>query len=103
MKTLSKGILTVVVLVSELCFVIYQNTWIHGDILDVSYRHEQRVAAFYDNLKHPSPTTKSTLNVEVAMMRHHQDLRLFLTLGTFAVINGLGFYYLWKAKGKPDI
>jgi hypothetical protein len=82
------------VLTLELCFLLLQGVWLHGPIFDVSYRHDQRVASFWDDHLHPSPATKTTLDAELRRMDRYLAVKTVLIVGVFVGIYWLGFYYL---------
>lgn len=94
MTKLFKCLIVSLVLIFDLWFLLFRIPYMHGPILDVSYRHQQRVAAFYDNLLHPSPATKAALDAEVIQMNRYLDLKMILTVGILVGINWLVFYYL---------
>jgi hypothetical protein len=89
-----KCLIVSVVIIFELWFLLLPSLYMHGPILDVSYRHQQRVAAFYDNLLHPSPATKAALDAEVIRMNRYLDLKMILTAGILVGIDWLGIYCL---------
>jgi hypothetical protein len=99
MKNSIRGVILAVVLFLELVFFVLSNEWLRGPVFDLSYRHDQRVAAFFDNVRNPTPATRSTLDAELVRMNRYLDLRMIVTLSVFVGIDGLVIYRLWY-KGK---
>jgi hypothetical protein len=72
-KSFKIFIIVVLALVFQLYFLMLWNTWMHGPVLDLSYRHQERVAAVYDYHLHPSPAMKATLDAELVRMHRYLD------------------------------
>jgi len=98
-----KYLIAGLVLILELLFCLSQGVFLHGPVFDVSYRHEQRVPAFWDNYLHPSPAAKARLDDELARMNRHLVLRTLFTVAVFAGIDWIGFRYLWNYGRKKTI
>jgi uncharacterized membrane protein (UPF0182 family) len=92
MKKVFKWSVVSLVLICELCFLLLQGVWLHGPVFDVSYRHDQRVAAFWDDHLHPSPATKATLDTELKRMDRYLAVKMVLIVGVFVGIDWLGLY-----------
>jgi hypothetical protein len=70
----------------------------HGQIMDAKYRQQERVAAFKDYLYHRSPETEAKFHEELRLMHKHEDWKIYLGIGLFAVINGIWIYYYFRGK-----
>ena len=99
MRTFKWTVIGLVVIL-ELYFLFLQGVYMHGPIFDVSYRHDQRVAAFWNARLHPSPTTKATLDAELRRMNRYLVVETVLTVGVFVGIDCFGFYYLMNDGHK---
>jgi len=73
--------------------LIFYNPYPHGDMIDLSYRHEERLAAYYDYLHHPSPVTANRLNAEGKQMHQYERATTLLKLIVLLTVNAFGIYY----------
>lgn len=64
---------------------------------DSEYRHEQRVNAYWDWLKVPSPSTKAAYHEEMRLLRAHTRRRDLLISG-LVLLEGVGLTILWNRK-----
>lgn len=56
----------------QLGYFVGHNPYPHGDIVDVSHRQKQRLAAFLENKLNPSSDTRAELDVELKRMRRNE-------------------------------
>jgi hypothetical protein len=83
-RTISKLTLLVLVLFVQLMLLpsIY-NPWPHGEVLEVRYRQEERLSAYWDFRQHPTAETKAAYYVEYRRMRNYV---FWVTVATLAVL-----------------
>jgi hypothetical protein len=75
----------------------------HGQILDTHYRQKERVAAFIENIQHPSLEAKAKLQEELSLMRKHEDWKTYLGISLFFAINGIWIYYYFRERRWPNL
>jgi len=80
----------------ELIFVGTCNPYPHGMSHDVSYRHQERLAAWMDSRQHPSPATEARFQDEMRLMHEHEDWKIHAGLGVLVVLNVAGIYLLLR-------
>lgn len=107
MKIISKLSLVILVLVLEPIVLEFGYELFfglgHGQIVDTRYRNKERVAALFENIRHPSPETKAKLQEEISLMHKHEDWKTYLGIALFFAINAIWIYYYFREKRRPNI
>jgi hypothetical protein len=86
----------------ELMLLISYQPYPRGEVLEVSYRQKERVAAMMDYRFHPSPTTNAKYQDELRLMHEHEDWKGHAALGFLVVVNVFGIYLLMR-HGKENV
>ncbi len=84
------------VLFVQFLFFVGHNPYPHGDIVDVSYRQKERLAAFWDDTLHPSSDTHAKLAAELKQMHRYELVMMILNGGVLLAIDAFGIYYLMR-------
>ena len=107
MRIISKFVVIVLALIIELVVleiggeVLFGRS--HGMMADTRFRHQERIAAFFDYHDHPSPATKATFDEEMRLMHKHEDWKVYLRLSIFFVVNAVGIYYYWNYGDRKTL
>ncbi|HEY1719425.1 MAG TPA: hypothetical protein VGH42_14190 [Verrucomicrobiae bacterium] len=75
----------------------------HGAMVDTRFHRQERIAAFEEYHDHPSAATKATFDEEMRLMHKHEDWKLYLRLGLFVVVNGIGIFYYWNYGNRKTL
>ena len=84
------------VLFVQLLYFVGHNPYPHGDIVDISYRQKERLAAFWDDKQHPSPDAHAKLLVELKQMRRYELVMMILKGSALLTVDAFGIYYLMR-------
>jgi hypothetical protein len=94
--------LIVLAMLLEVVFLsLFCDPYPHGEAWDVSWRRQERTAAFWDHFQHPSVVTHAAWKQELRLLHRHQDWKSYLALGLFFTINGAGIYLFLNHEHKP--
>jgi len=92
MKKSAKIFIILGVILLDLLWAAWPRLYMHGRILDVSYRNTERREALHAWRQHPSPETKSAYDAEVDRLNRHA---LVIPIGGLA-FEGVALYLFWK-------
>ena len=73
-------------------------TNIHGEILDISYRRKERMAAFWDDRQNPSPEAHAKFLMELKRMHRYELVIIILKGGVLLTIDVFGIRYLMRRE-----
>ena len=107
MKIISRLFVIVLALIVELVVLEFGGEVLfgrsHGMMADARFRHQERIAAFFDYHDHPSQATKATFDEEMRLMHRHEDWKVYLWLSILFTVNAAGIYYYWNYEDRKTL
>lgn len=99
MRSPGKVVVILIVLLLELAWVV-RPVVSHGDVLEVSYRREERLDLQWAWVRDRSQESKARYDSEVRLLERHIARRDSLFVAVALMANAFGIYWFWRCV--PD-